>query len=71
MCAATMQAQAQKGNTNNQSVLKQIALNDKEDAEIKMHALTKITDQNVFRQIAANDKEENKFRKYALSRINQ
>ena len=46
MFAAIMTVRAQEENTDGQSVLKEIALNNKEDAEIRKLALARITDLN-------------------------
>jgi hypothetical protein len=67
MCAATMTVRAQSSHTSD-SVFVQIALNNKEDAEIRRFALTRITDQSAIGQIVLNEKEDADFRKFALTR---
>jgi hypothetical protein len=68
MCAATWKIQAQEVTTAD-SVFNQIALNNKDDAEVRRYALTRVTDQSVFKQIALDDKVDADIRKYALTRI--
>ena len=68
ICAATMTVQAQEGHTAD-SVFGKIALNDKENAEVRRYALTRITDQSVFKQIALNDKEDAEIRRFVLTRV--
>ena len=52
-----------------QSVLKQIALDDKENAEMRRYALSRVSDQSTFIQIALDSGENVEMRRYALSRV--
>ena len=65
---ATMTIRAQEGHIAD-SVSVKIALNDKDNLEIRKYVLSKITDQNVFEQIALSNKDNPEIRKYALAQI--
>ena len=59
---------AQEENINNQNVLKEIALKDK-DIEMRKFAMSRLNDQSAFKEIALNDKDI-EMRKFAISRLN-
>ena len=70
MLAATMTVRAQEGNSNGQSVFKEIALNVNDNPEIRKLALEKVeNNQNLFKQIALNEKDNPEIRKLAMSRL--
>ena len=69
MLTTTMKVLAQEESNESQSGLREIALNGKNNPEIRKLALEKANDQNVFKQIASNGKENTEIRKLAMSRI--
>ena len=68
MFFVTMTIRAQEGHIDD-SVSIKIALNDKDNPEIRKFVLSKMTDQSIFGQIALNNKDNPEIRKFVLSKI--
>ena len=68
MFAATMTIRAQEGHSND-SVSIKIALNDKDNPEIRKFVLSKVTEQSVLKKIALNNEDNPEIRKFVLSKV--